>query len=44
MVWYYVKDGERHGPFEADAFQALREDGTLTPETLIWRPGQGDWK
>jgi hypothetical protein len=43
-MWYYVKDNERCGPIEEDKIQALINDGTIVPDTLVWREGMSDWQ
>ena len=44
MEWYYAEPGTRHGPFSPVELHKLLEDAVIAPETLVWRPGQGDWK
>ena len=37
------RDGQQYGPYEeANVRQWLRQ-GKLTPDTLAWRDGMGDW-
>lgn len=40
MKYYFARDNQPHGPYRLDE---LREFA-LTPETLIWTPGNPDWK
>ena len=42
--WYYLKGEERLGPFEQPAFDELVRQGTIAPETLVWRDGMADWQ
>jgi uncharacterized RDD family membrane protein YckC len=43
--WYY-SDAERRqqGPVNADALAALHADGTLRPDSLVWREGLSEWR
>jgi hypothetical protein len=42
--WYLLHDGKRHGPFPISAFEKAVEEGTITKDHLIWRPGWEDWR
>lgn len=42
--WYYLKGEERLGPYEQSAFDELVRQGTIAPETLVWRDGMADWQ
>jgi len=44
MEWYYGKDGLQAGPVSDTDIQALVQDGTLNPDSLIWREGMSDWQ
>lgn len=44
MTWYYVQDGERRGPVDDDALEALIQQGVLGPDSLVWRAGWVDWR
>lgn len=44
VKYYVVQNGEKTGPFEADALRRLAESGALTRETLVWRAGLADWQ
>jgi hypothetical protein len=45
MQWWYVKDGERHGPIEDPEFKAMAADGRLGRGDLVWNSAMGqDWK
>lgn len=39
-AWYYAVGSERRGPVSASA---LRAQGGITPETLVWRRGMTEW-
>lgn len=42
--WYYVDlRHERQGPVAQDALVALYRKGALTPASLAWRDGMGQW-
>lgn len=41
MQWYYVKDGERHGPVEDDEFRRLAADGEVQPNDHVWNEAMG---
>ena len=42
--WYLLHEGQRHGPFPISAFIKAVEEGTITKDHLIWRPGWEDWR
>jgi uncharacterized RDD family membrane protein YckC len=42
-MWYYVEDGQQRGPVIDADFEALRREGKITADTLIWREGMGNW-
>jgi uncharacterized RDD family membrane protein YckC len=44
MQWYYVLGKERIGPVEEEEFRSLVSDGTIRPETLVWRKGMTQWQ
>jgi hypothetical protein len=39
-AWFYAVGSERRGPVSASA---LRAQGDITPETLVWRRGMNEW-
>ena len=41
--WYYAVDGERQGPLTMTGLLALVEAGTISAETLVWKPGFENW-
>ncbi len=41
--WYYAKDGERFGPFEAQQIKQLAAQGTLRPIDSVARKGMPNW-
>jgi hypothetical protein len=44
MSWYYAENNERRGPIEDSAFTELVRNGTVKPETLVWREGMANWQ
>ena len=42
-VWYIMRDGQRFGPFNADAFARFEEEGQFSPTDGIWRSGADTW-
>lgn len=44
-TWYYADArNERQGPVEAAELARLRQQGTLTWQTLVWRDGMAGWQ
>jgi hypothetical protein len=43
-VWYLLHEGQQHGPFPISAFIKAVEEGTITKDHLIWRPGWEGWR
>ena len=41
--WYRQFEGQALGPFTADEFRQLVENGLITPDTLVRRTGMQDW-
>src|SRR4051812_34160995 len=44
MDWYYAKDGQRLGPVTAEDLAQLLRSGVITPDSLVWHAGMGDWQ
>lgn len=44
MEWYYVKDGQRHGPVPLEAMKSMLQSGYLTKTDLVWREGMVEWR
>jgi hypothetical protein len=42
-LWYIVRDGQRFGPFNADAFTKLEEEGRFLATDRIWQSGESTW-
>jgi GYF domain 2 len=42
-VWYILRDGQRFGPFNADAFARFEEGGQLRATDGIWQNGTDTW-
>jgi uncharacterized RDD family membrane protein YckC len=43
MPWYYAQNNQRSGPFTDQEFTNLVAQGTVTPDTLVWRDGMQNW-
>ena len=43
MSWYYAENNDRRGPIEETVFEELLRNGTIKPETLVWREGMANW-
>ncbi len=44
MNWFYAENGVQKGPVDEERFQALIADGTVRPDTLVWREGLSEWR
>lgn len=42
--WYYGSEGAQCGPVNEAVFHTLIADGTITPQTLVWKNGMADWQ
>jgi hypothetical protein len=42
-LWYVMRDGQRFGPFNADAFARFEEEGRFRATDRIWRTGNDTW-
>jgi uncharacterized membrane protein len=42
-TWKYMQNGQQCGPVDTDALLALLKNGTLTPETTVWKEGMANW-
>lgn len=41
--WRYVQNGQPSAPVDTGALQALLANGTLSPDTYVWREGMAGW-
>lgn len=41
--WYYVEAGKTQGPFSLEQFEMIIQEGTVTPDTFIWKKGMPAW-
>ena len=41
--WYYVKSGQRFGPFAFEQFRQLAESGLLSPDDMVWNEQGNQW-
>jgi len=44
MKWYYAERKKPFGPIDENEFRGLIENGTIMPDTLVWRSGMKEWK
>jgi len=44
MNWYYADGTNQVGPFDDAALDQLIQNGTVKPETLVWREGMAEWQ
>ena len=43
-MWYYFDDQQQRGPVMDADLEALRRDGKINSETLVWREGMANWQ
>lgn len=41
--WYLAVNGQQQGPFPTAALHSHVANGTLTPDTLVWKNGMAQW-
>lgn len=44
MPWYYAQNNQRFGPYTEQEFSNLVAQGTIAPDTLVWRDGMQNWE
>ena len=42
-MWFYARNGEQHGPVEADDIRNRLRSGDLSNDTLVWKEGMAQW-
>jgi hypothetical protein len=42
--WYYVQDGNRHGPVAVEVIEQMMNQGDLKAEDFVWKKGFENWK
>lgn len=42
--WHCLAGGQQLGPLDDETLRRRFADGTLTAETLLWRPGMAEWQ
>ena len=42
--WYYLVNNQQQGPISSEQLKELSANGTVTPQTYVWREGLDDWK
>ncbi len=43
VEWYWMKDGQKHGPVDTADLKQLARTGQLQPTDTIWREGLPNW-
>ena len=43
MPWYYAQNNQRFGPYTDQEFANMAAQGTVLPDTLVWRDGMANW-
>jgi hypothetical protein len=43
-MWHYLRGEETVGPVSEGSLSTLIEDGTVQPDTYVWREGFADWQ
>lgn len=43
VQFHVALEGKPAGPFGLETLRSLMAEGTLVPETLVWKPGMADW-
>jgi len=43
-MWYYLEEDQQRGPVMDADLEALRRDGKINSETLVWREGMANWQ
>ncbi|HRK36222.1 MAG TPA: RDD family protein, partial [Candidatus Hydrogenedentes bacterium] len=44
MPWYYAINNQRFGPYSDQEFSGIVAQGTIAPDTLVWKDGMQDWQ
>ncbi len=42
-IWRYVQNGQPSAPVDTAALSALLTNGTLSPDTYVWKEGMANW-
>jgi hypothetical protein len=42
-IWYYLKDSRQVGPFTLAELRLMAERDVISPSTLVWSRGRGNW-
>jgi uncharacterized RDD family membrane protein YckC len=43
-MWHYVENGQQVGPVTAEQMAQLLAEGKINGDTLVWQPGQENWR
>lgn len=44
MNWYYIENDQQRGPVSGAELAELARQGTVRPETFVWREGLSEWQ
>jgi uncharacterized membrane protein YesL len=44
MEWFYAVGDKQMGPVNDEEFKRLAAEGTIRPDTLVWRAGLDNWR
>lgn len=44
MEWFYAVGDKQMGPVNEEEFKRLAAEGTIRPDTLVWRAGLDNWR
>lgn len=42
--WFCVQDNHSTGPFSREMIRSMLANGTITPNTYVWKEGMSDWQ
>ncbi len=43
-MWYYLEEDQQRGPIMQADLEALRKDGKIDSETMVWQEGMANWQ
>ena len=44
LFYYVALEGKQHGPYDIDTIRSKMQEGTITPQTLMWHEGLANWQ
>lgn len=42
-LWHYAKNGQQMDPVSSGQLKQLAQNGSLSPDDLVWKPGMANW-